>query len=452
MVQRPCPRCGAPCSVEQCPACGANVPPSAEAILAGGELLTHGRPEPETDAAPRPPITPPHGKDEADRTVEIPIIPADPAPSAPSAPEPVVDTTAAEPPAEGSSDRTLPVTGSSAAAAAVAPPVGPATGPSAAPAAGPSTGPGAVPAAPTRIGPAVDRPDPDRGQATPARRRRGPVVAVAAGTALVLLIGLVVALLVRDPGVDGVAQPAETVPSSLPPVTATVTESAAPSPTTVEITPSPEEPATSEPVAPPPVETPSSSPSSSAPAQPVAEDIACQDGGWIVQLASENDENVYAQRVAQLQAVGQVPEGAKTARTGGSCGIFTSQTNSIVLWAGPFPSQYDACPARWAGPPDAFVKATTPDLARSYVSCLCPNDPAGFPVLQTGSTDAVWIGELQRVLGNKLNESIADLQGNWGTYTPGTLAAVSAFQQKSGLPATGVVDTATWVALNAAQC
>lgn len=424
------------------------MPPSAEAILAGGELLTHGRPEPEADASPRPPITPPHGKDEADRTVEIPIIPAAPEPSAPPAPEPAGDIAEVGSPADRSSDRTLPVTGPSAAPALSGDvPSGPS--------AGPSTGPGAFVAAPTRIEPVADRADrpaPDRGRDTTARRRRGPVVAVAVGTALVLLIGVVVALLVRDQGVDGVAQPAETLPVSLPPVTATVTESAAPPPVTVEVTPTPEEPATSEPVAPPPVETPSSSPSSSAPAQPVAEDIACQDGGWIVQLASENDENVYATRVAQLQAVGQVPEGAKTARTGGSCGIFTSQTNSIVLWAGPFPSQYDACPARWAGPPDAFVKATTPDLARSYVSCLCPGDPAGFPVLQAGSPDVVWVGELQRVLGNKLNESIGDLQGNWGNYTPGTQAAVAAFQQKSNLPATGVVDAATWTALNAAQC
>ena len=70
MVQRPCPRCGTPCSVERCPNCGADVPPSVEAILAGGELLTHGRPEPVGE-----PFTPapPHVKDVAYRTVEIPV-------------------------------------------------------------------------------------------------------------------------------------------------------------------------------------------------------------------------------------------------------------------------------------------------------------------------------------------------------------------------------------------
>lgn len=434
MVQRPCPRCGTPCSVEQCLVCGATVPPPAEAIVAGGELLTHGRPEPEPGASAPP--APPHGKDEADRTVEIPIIAAAPLddPVAPAAPE-----TAATP-HESASDRTLPVTGSAAALA----PEG---------SAGPVSGPTPGAAAPSHTEPSSPRPF------TPvvaASRRRGPVLAVALGTVLVVVIGVVLALVLREPGVDGVAQPAETVASSVPPVTATVTESVAPPETAPETT----EPApgTSESVvAPPPPsetpsETPSESPSSSAPAQPVAQDIACQDGGWIVQLASERDDAAYTARVAQLQSLGQVPADAKTARTGGSCGIFSTQTNTIVLWSGPYPSQYEACPARWAGPPDAFVKATTPDLARTYVSCLCPGDSQTFPWLQAGSTDAVLIGELQRVLGNKLNQPIADLQGNWGTFTPGTQAAVTAFQQKAGLPATGIVETATWAAINAAQC
>lgn len=433
MEQRPCPRCGAPCSVEQCPACGATVPPSAEAIVAGGELLTHGRPEPEADPTPAPQPQP-HGKDEADRTVEIPIIRAAPQ----DTPPPVALTKTGTDSEESSSDRTLPVTGATVAAAPAAPDDPETDGPDR--------------AVPTAVGePRTLTPTAGAGR----RARRGPVLAVALGTVLVLVIGLVLALALREPDVDGVAQPAETLPSAAPaPVTATVTESVVPPVLTTSVPAATTEPApaTSATPSPSPSPSPTPSPSSSAPAQPVAEDIACLSGGWIVQLASERDEAAYAARVTQLQANGQVPAGAKTARTGGSCGIFSTQTNTIVLWSGPFGSQYDACPARWAGPPDAFVKATTPDLARSYVSCLCPADPTTFPVLQAGSTDAVWIGEMQRVLGNRLNQSISDLQGNWGTFTPGTQAAVTAFQQKSGLPATGVVDAATWTAMNAAQC
>ncbi len=64
----------------------------------------------------------------------------------------------------------------------------------------------------------------------------------------------------------------------------------------------------------------------------------------------------------------------------------------------------------------------------------------------------MWVGELQRVLGNRLNIPILDLAGNWGTFTASTATAVAQFQASVGLPAVGVVDTATWQALQQAQC
>lgn len=179
--------------------------------------------------------------------------------------------------------------------------------------------------------------------------------------------------------------------------------------------------------------------------------ISCS-AGYIVQLASELDSKAFVARVAALRASGQVPAGALAADSTRSCKIFTSQSNTVVLYAGPFASRYDGCAARLAGPADAFLKGADPARAQEYVSCLCPARTAGLPQYSALGQQGVWVGELQRVLGNRLNISIADLAGNWGTFTPGTKAAVQRFQQEKKLPATGGVDSRTWKALQAANC
>ncbi|WP_154769837.1 peptidoglycan-binding domain-containing protein [Nakamurella alba] len=170
-----------------------------------------------------------------------------------------------------------------------------------------------------------------------------------------------------------------------------------------------------------------------------------------MQLASELDAETFKQRVAALKKANQVPADAKAADTKDSCDIFTNQTNTLVLWSGPFAQPYDGCAARLAGPADAFIKGANAADAQRYVSCLCPATVSDLPSLGTIGAQNVWVGELQRVLGNRLNISISDLSGNWGTFTEGTSAAVKRFQTEQKIPAHGKVDARTWAALQSAQ-
>ena len=188
-------------------------------------------------------------------------------------------------------------------------------------------------------------------------------------------------------------------------------------------------------------------------------DIPCADG-YIVQVASELDPATFEQRVAALRAAGQLPPDAKWAEANASCPIFTSQVNVLVLYAGPFATPYDACAARLASPPDAFIKGTTPASANTFVSCLCPGNADQIPVITAVGEQGVWVGELQRVLGSALDLDVGSINadsatgnpGSWGVYTAETAAAVGAFQGANGLPTTQVVDTATWAALQARTC
>ena len=189
-------------------------------------------------------------------------------------------------------------------------------------------------------------------------------------------------------------------------------------------------------------------------------DIACAEGGYIVQVASELDPATFEQRISGLQAAGQLPPNAKWAEANASCAIFTSQVNVLVLYAGPFTSPYDACPARLASPPDAFIKGTTQASANVFVSCLCPATVAELPAVSTVGQQGVWVGELQRVLGTALDLDVGSINadsatgspGSWGVYTAGTAAAVGAFQAANGLPVTDQVDAATWSALQTKIC
>ena len=171
-----------------------------------------------------------------------------------------------------------------------------------------------------------------------------------------------------------------------------------------------------------------------------------------MQLASELDEPRFKARVSALKASGQVPAGALAADSAKSCKLFTSQVNTLVLYAGPYPSRYDGCAARLAGPADAYIKGGNADSAGEYVSCLCPAAVAALPRYTAVGQQGVWVGELQRVLGNRLNIDVSDLTGNWGRFTAGTQAAVRQFQHAAKLPANGVVDARTWTALQSAEC
>ena len=205
----------------------------------------------------------------------------------------------------------------------------------------------------------------------------------------------------------------------------------------------------------------------SAPAPTVASGLAATQqaaipcgNAYIVQVASELDQAAFARRVSAVQLAGQLPAGAKWTQTSDSCAIFTAQVNALVLYSGPYASAFDACPARLASPPDAFIKGTTPDTANSYVSCLCPADASTLPAIRTVGEQGVWIGELQRVLGSRLDCNVGSINadpsmgdpGRWGTYTADTAAAVGRFQRDNALPVTSQVDAATWAALRCQSC
>ncbi len=199
---------------------------------------------------------------------------------------------------------------------------------------------------------------------------------------------------------------------------------------------------------------------SSASAAPVApnpmggpdRDIACSPG-YVVQVASAGNDADFAARVAELRGANQLPPEVFVARTATSCPIFSTQTNSVVLYAGPFIGEYDGCAARLAGAPDSFIKGTTPETAKQYVSCLCPQTASSVPPITAVGQTGVWVGELQRILANKLNYKIADLgPPTWGVYTQSTADAVTKFQTDQSLPGNGQVDAGTWLKLQAAQC
>ena len=323
----------------------------------------------------------------------------------------------------------------------------------------------------------------------PERRRRAlyAVAGIAAATVLVLLAALLVAPhLGRGSGVaekDGqpvavISTPVSTaqgVPvQSGDPAPATRSPAVPVAPTTVTIpgttaggaTPSgaarargttaakPSAARPSRPSAAPPRPTakkPAPTKAAAAPLGVPVRDIACS-GGYIVQLASDLNAAAFAAHVARLKAGGLLPAGSLAADSTHSCQLFSSQRNTVVLYAGPFGSKYAGCAARLAGPADAYIKGGNPEHARDYISCLCPTHANKLPKLTRIGQQDVWVGELQRMLGNRLNIQIGDLTGRWGIYTPGTKAAVESFQRQQHLPANGGVDGRTWKRLQSAGC
>lgn len=181
---------------------------------------------------------------------------------------------------------------------------------------------------------------------------------------------------------------------------------------------------------------------------------------YMVQVASASSTDALKVRVAELRAAGELPNKVHWAMTKDSCDIFAAQNNVAVLYAGPFDSPAAACPARLASPADAFIKGTTTATSTEYISCLCPAEVASLPRISKAGDTGVWVGELQRVLGAKLNYDVGEINGNpsagvkptWGIYTRPTADAVGRFQDESGLAVTKKVDAGTWAALQIAGC
>lgn len=306
-------------------------------------------------------------------------------------------------------------------------------------------------------------------------RRRRALLAVG-GVALAAAVIMVIAMLVSPGRHTGTPDSADRASSTVPPVPPTAAQVTAPPvitaptasasatagpPLTVTVTASATgpvtasgSPATSTPTTTKTTATTRTTATSTVKKDPLGvpqRDIPCG-GGYIVQLASEVNADAFTKRVAALKAAGQVPAGSFAADSTRSCQIFSGQVNTLVLYAGPFSGPYDGCAARLGGPADAFIRGQSADTSHKYVSCLCPASAGALPRINKVGEQHVWIGELQRVLGNRLNMDIGDVGNSWGTYTEDTKDAVARFQKSARLKDNGKVDARTWQALQQASC
>ncbi len=290
---------------------------------------------------------------------------------------------------------------------------------------------------------------------TPPETRQNWILGGLAALAVIAVLVAVAFIVIRSQRTDS-AIPVQ--PSTTEQTSTTVSTTSVPtSPPGSESVPAPAVPVTvttSDTSAAVTSDTAGSSSASTSPDNPLggpARDIACG-AAFIVQIASGTNEASFAARVAELRAAGQLPADVYVANTSTSCAIFSSQTNSVVLYAGPFNDQYAGCAARLTGAPDSFIKGTTPETAKQYISCLCPAQVVTLPSFTAVGQTGVWVGELQRVLANKLNYKIPDLAANWGVFTQTTSDAVKQFQTDKGLPVTGQLDAVTWQGLQTAEC
>ena len=200
-------------------------------------------------------------------------------------------------------------------------------------------------------------------------------------------------------------------------------------------------------------------PSSTAPAglaDPMAAParrLACG-SGYIVQIASAATASELHSHVAALVKNRLLPATVRWTEIAESCPIWTAKSGA-VLYAGPFQSPADGCPARLHSPSDSFIKIVDADNYTRFYSCICPAN-AALPSLRTGSKGP-WVGEAQRAL-SKHGYPIPSVVGEtgvppaWGNYDADTVAAVKQFQATHALPATGSVDAASWRSLSAAFC
>jgi hypothetical protein len=288
----------------------------------------------------------------------------------------------------------------------------------------------------------------------PARRGRGAIALAVLAVAVLLLAGVGVWFMLRPTGGEGVGTVAGTAAS--PTDAPTAGGGTGPAPIAP---PGSKGESSSSSAATTTVTTVATTTVSQDPMGGPRADITCG-SGYIVQVASEIDQPAFTARVAALRAAGTLPSDVRWTETSASCPIFTNQANVIVLYAGPFATVADSCPARLAAPADAFVKAADPNAVGSFHACLCPAGVGPPPPITAVGQQGPWVGELQRVLGAGLDYGVGNINadpsigdpGRWGTYTVETAAAVGRFQADHGLPASQQVDAATWSALQAAWC
>ena len=123
----------------------------------------------------------------------------------------------------------------------------------------------------------------------------------------------------------------------------------------------------------------------------------------------------YVNRVAELRAAGQVPDERVRRAHGVVVRDLQLADEHDRAVRGPFNGPYDGCDARLKAAPRLVHQGHDPETSHDFISCLCPTSAATLPPLTAINQTGVWVGELQRVLGNKLNYDIPDLgDQTWG--------------------------------------
>ena len=123
-----------------------------------------------------------------------------------------------------------------------------------------------------------------------------------------------------------------------------------------------------------------------------------------------------------------------------------------VAYVGPFGSRRAACDAQFTAGHHGGIVTILDAGTTDSVQCLCyVSLPA--PTLRNGvdteGTDGIWLRQLQNLLIDMGRATQADATGS---YDVTTATEIRDFQRDRGLPATGVVDDATWAELRGQGC
>ena len=128
------------------------------------------------------------------------------------------------------------------------------------------------------------------------------------------------------------------------------------------------------------------------------------------------------------------------------------QAPPYVAYVGPFDSRPAACDAQFTAGQRGGIVTTLRAEATDTVHCLCSvtlAPPILKPGMGTEGTDGVWLRQLQSLLVDMGRATQADATGSYDV----TMATeIRDFQRDQGLPATGVVDQATWGKLTLQGC
>jgi hypothetical protein len=124
-----------------------------------------------------------------------------------------------------------------------------------------------------------------------------------------------------------------------------------------------------------------------------------------------------------------------------------------VAYVGPFDTTVQACQQRMTVQFRGDRVTTLDANNTSSVQCVCYLPSVSMPLLRIGmdptALNSIWIRSLQEMLADL---GLLPRDQETGVYDPATEAAVKQLQSERALPASGVVDPATWSALKNKAC